>query len=185
MSQKILAFSNWTYLLAWWRPTFFNYVWPNSPRIDLIHWYVLSLGTQDFSPQLIKPLMFTAEFLLICVPAPSVISHGVNHYNRRLSACTPVPHRQGNSMGGPPLFNIMIRNRQGSEFLSGIELWDLLCPVCYPLSYHFTLLTMAKIWPCRLYIQKASDHLTPNVNRQLSRRHYALFQTSKEMIINY
>jgi len=32
---------------------------------------------------------------------------------RRLSACIRVPHREGNSMGGLPLFNIGIPNRRG------------------------------------------------------------------------
>ena len=31
----------------------------------------------------------------------------------RLSACARVPHREGNSKGGLPLFNIKIRNRRG------------------------------------------------------------------------
>lgn len=30
----------------------------------------------------------------------------------RLSAYTCVPHKKGNSMGGPPLFNVTIQNRQ-------------------------------------------------------------------------
>jgi len=39
---------------------------------------------------------------------------------RRLSACIRVPHREGNSMGGPPLFNVRIRNQRthGSVFIS-------------------------------------------------------------------
>jgi len=65
---------------------------------------------------------------------------------QKLSACTRVPHREGNSMGGLPLFNAWIENRQGGrerrsfcpnqKSSPGLRVQ---IPVHYPLGYRFTL----------------------------------------------
>ena len=54
---------------------------------------------------------------------------------RRLCTCTHAPHREGNSMSEPPLFNIGIRYQ-------GLQVQG---PVHYPLSYHFTPTPMTPI----------------------------------------
>jgi len=43
----------------------------------------------------------------------SLTQHFPGWFIRRLSACTHMPHRTGNSVGGPPLFNVGIRNPWG------------------------------------------------------------------------
>ena len=77
-------------------------------------------------------------------PTDSLAQHFPGCVIRGFYSCTCVPHREGNPMGGSPLFNIAVPNWWGwcwdkasieLEIDQGFFVWGL---VCDPLNHYFT-----------------------------------------------
>jgi len=97
---------------------------------------------------------------------------------RRLFACTRVPHREGNSMGGPPLFNVGIRNRggccvRGSVCLNRESNQASLSqgPVTYPLNHRFSPKEGKATWLTIRGVMMASRHPWLVASLHISSRH--------------